>query len=409
MQTRLNKQFLDTAAGKRADSILRSCVHCGFCTATCPTYQLLGDELDSPRGRIYLIKQMLEGQTVSQETLSHLDRCLTCRACETTCPSGVEYVQLLEIGKHEASKRIRRPVKQRLLRKLLLTFLPDSKRFAYLIKLASFFKPVLPKNIKKQLPVSQTVKQPTLPEQKRKMLILEGCVQPALAPEINLVSRQVLNRLGIELVSLSGCCGAIRQHLGDEDNAQQEIKNNIDRILAAFADGIEGFLITATGCAAMVKDYPQLLQDDPVYHEKAKTIAEKSFDLSEVIDTQILKQCLKPIDTGTRVAIHTPCTLQHAMKLPDNIEQILSECGYTLTATKEKYLCCGSAGTYSLTQPRISQQLKSRKLHALAIDEPNLIVTGNIGCLKHLGSESQVPVKHWIEVIAEQLEDEKTY
>jgi len=401
MQTKIKKDFLQSGNGQLANKILRNCVHCGFCTATCPTYQILGDELDGPRGRIYQIKEMLEGEKVTQETLIHLDRCLSCRSCETTCPSGVEYGYLLEIGRNEVEKRVKRSLSQKLLRKSLLTVLPYHNRFSVLLKLGQFFRAILPKALKKKIPVKVKLSQLSLKQHKRKMLILDGCAQPALAPEINHATRKVLDALDIELISFSGCCGAINQHLSDEEKALVMIKNNIDRLETEFNSGIEGIVMTASGCGAMFKDYPHLLRLDKIYKEKAEHIANKTFDLTETIDITRLSEKLKPQQKN--IAIHTPCTLQHAQKLPSNIESIFSGCGYQLTPIKDKHLCCGSAGTYSITQPTLSEQLREQRLAGLITGQPDIIATANIGCLHHLNAGSPVPVKHWVEIIAEDL------
>ena len=320
MQTKIKKDFLQTDNGQLADKILRNCVHCGFCTATCPTYQILGDELDGPRGRIYQIKEMLEGATVTKDTLLHLDRCLTCRACETTCPSGVEYGHLLEIGRSEVEKRVQRSFSQKLLRKSILSILPFPNRFKALLKLGQLFRPVLPNLLKKQIPIKVKLDLLSLKSHKRKLLILDGCVQPSLSPEINHATRRVLNALEIELLSFSGCCGAINQHLSDEENALATVKNNIDRLISEFDKGIEGIVMTASGCGAMFKDYPHLLRNDDSYKEKAERIAKKTFDLTEMINTDKLQKKLNI--NSSKIAIHTPCTLQHAQKLPANIENI---------------------------------------------------------------------------------------
>ncbi len=405
MQTRLEKTFLQTPDGQLADKILRSCVHCGFCTATCPTYQLLGDELDGPRGRIYQIKQMLEGNPVSSKTLQHLDRCLTCRACETTCPSGVDYVHLLEIGKHEMAKKVRRPLQQQLLRKVLLWLLPHPQRFRPLLTLGQFFRPLLPAKLKKHIPHKVALEYLEPVQCQRKMLLLDGCVQPAMAPQINLSTRRVLQATGIETISFSGCCGAIEQHLDNETAALQRVKHNIDRLLAEFERGAEGIVITASGCGAMFKDYPHLLRHDPEYLQKARQVADKTFDLLEVVEIEKLAPLLKNQTMLPRIAVHTPCTLQHALKLPDKMENLLDQCGFDLARIREKHLCCGSAGTYSITQPVLSRQLQQRKLNALQGDQPDVIATANIGCLHHLGSDSAVPVKHWVEIVSTALSE----
>jgi len=401
MQTKIEKNFLQSENGQLANKILRSCVHCGFCTATCPTYQILGDELDSPRGRIYLIKEMLEGSQVTKETLEHLDRCLTCRACETTCPSGVEYGHLLEIGRSEVEKRVKRSRSQRVLRKILLQVLPYPKRFNSFLKLGRLFRPVLPNSLKKHIPLKTKLAALSLKEHKKKMLILDGCVQPSLSPEINHATKKVLDALGIELISFSGCCGAINQHLSDEENALVTIKNNIDRLVNEFDNGVEAIVMTASGCGAMFKEYPHILRNDSTYKEKAKLISSKTFDLTEIIDANQLNAKLNA--TTKNIAVHTPCTLQHTQGLPSNIESILSNCGYQLSSIKDKHLCCGSAGTYSITQAKLSAQLLEQRLSGLMIDNPDIIVTANIGCLHHLNAGSTVPVRHWIEMIAEDL------
>lgn len=401
MQTKIEKNFLKTAKGQLADKILRSCVHCGFCTATCPTYQLLGDELDGPRGRIYQIKEMLEGVAVTSETQKHLDRCLTCRSCETTCPSGVEYGHLLEIGRSEIEEHVSRPLIQKIIRKVLLLTLPYPKRFSTLLKLGQIFRPVLPKILKQQIPTQVKLNELELKKHTKKMLVLDGCAQPALAPEINHASKKVLNALDIELVSFSGCCGAINQHLSDEEHALVIVKNNIDRIISEFDKGIEGIVMTASGCGAMFKEYPHLLRNDEKYKNKADLVASKTFDLTEVVNADKLK--LKLNVNNNKIAVHTPCTLQHAQKLPLSIEEILATCGYQLAATKDKHLCCGSAGTYSITQFKLSEKLREQRLTGLMNAQPELIATANIGCLHHLNSGSTVPVQHWIEVIAADL------
>lgn len=401
MQTKIEKHFLKSEKGQLADKILRSCVHCGFCTATCPTYQILNDELDGPRGRIYQIKEMLEGATVTKETLNHLDRCLTCRACETTCPSGVEYSHLLEIGKSEVEKRVKRSLTQKIMRKTLLHILPNTKRFSALLKIGQLLRPALPLALKNHIPEKKDLSEFKLASHKRKMLVLDGCVQPALSPEINHATKIVLNALNIELVSFSGCCGAINQHLSDEKNTLVTIKYNIDRIITAFDNGIEGIVVTASGCGAMFKDYPHILRTDEQYKKLAEYVANKTYDLTEVIDHEVLKSKLNIAQKN--IAIHTPCTLQHAQKLPSNIENIFSYCGYKLSLIKDKHLCCGSAGTFSITQPKLSKQLRDQRLHGLMLGKPDLIVTANIGCLHHLNTGSTVPVRHWIELIAEDL------
>ena len=403
MQTKIENSFLITEQGQLADSILRSCVHCGFCTATCPTYQLLGDELDGPRGRIYQIKQMLEGHPVTRETVKHLDRCLTCRSCETTCPSGVKYGELLEIGRNEIEKRVGRPLHQKLFRKGLLFILPYPLRFELLLKLGQFFRPFLFGALKKSIPAKARLLPLQLQSHKRKMLILNGCVQPALSPGINHATTRVLDVLGIELISFPGCCGAINHHLSDEENTLLTAKNNIDRILSELNQGSEGIVITASGCGAMLKEYPHLFRNDSEYKNKAEQVAKKVFDLTEIINAKELKEHLVENREEQAIAVHTPCTLQHAQKLSGKIENILTTCGYQLSAVMDKHLCCGSAGTYSITQPGLSRQLRTQRLKGLMVGQPDLIVTANIGCLLHLNQGSTVNVRHWIELIADRI------
>lgn len=400
MQTKISSEFNTTVAGQRAEEILRSCVHCGFCTATCPTYQLLGDELDSPRGRIYLIKQMLEGNEVTQSTQQHLDRCLVCRSCETTCPSGVEYSHLLEIGRDIVNEKVKRPLFVRLQRKALCLMLPYPKRFSLAMKLGRLFKPLLPAILKKNIPdITGNISWDT-DTQSRKMIVLNGCVQPSLSPQINAATSRVLNQLGIELINkpLAQCCGAVNQHLNDEETALQFIKQNIDEWYPLLkSKNAEAVVITASGCGAMVKEYEYLLRHDSDYAEKAKLVTESCKDISEIIANEDLSKL--EIESDKTISFHSPCTLQHAQKLNGVVEGILSKAGFTLNVINDPHLCCGSAGTYSILQAEISQQLKDNKLQALQQDNPDLIATANIGCLHHLESGTDTKVIHWIELL----------
>ena len=400
MQTNIATEFNSTNAGQRAEEILRSCVHCGFCTATCPTYQLLGDELDSPRGRIYLIKQVLEGNQVTRKTQKHLDRCLTCRSCETTCPSGVEYSHLLEIGRNIVNKKIKRSILTKVQHWLLLTVLPYPKRFSFLMRVGRLFKPLLPKKISHNVPdISGNISWAN-EDRTRKLIILNGCVQPSLSPQINAATSRVLNKLGIQLINkpLAQCCGAVNQHLDDESTALKFIKKNIDEWFPLLDSGeAEAIVITASGCGAMIKEYEYILRDDEDYSEKAKQISQSCKDISEIIASEDLKKL--NLDSNKNISFHSPCTLQHAQKLNGVVENILTNAGFKLNIIKDSHLCCGSAGTYSILQPEISQQLKQNKLQALEQDTPELIVTANIGCLHHLASGTQTAVKHWIELL----------
>jgi glycolate oxidase iron-sulfur subunit len=403
MQTRISNEILKTQAGRKAESILRSCVHCGFCTATCPTYQVLSDELDSPRGRIYLIKQLLEGAKPSVSVQQHLDRCLLCRSCETTCPSGVEYGRLLEIGRRHMADHYDRPLRQRVERWVMRKVIPNSHYFAILLRLGQALKPLLPQKLGSKIPRRQTIAVNAWPKgnHKRNMLILDGCVQPSLAPTINLATAQVLNRLGISLIPTptAGCCGAVALHLDDEEAAKQAAKHNIDCWWPQLQAGAEALIVTASGCAQMIKDYDHLLADDPTYAEPARLLAARTRDIAEIIGNENLEPLKDDIMEGIRVAFHSSCTLQHAQGLGGCVEGILSRLGYQLTTVQDSHLCCGSAGTYSLLQPRLADELGRRKIQSLHAGKPHIIATANIGCLTHLQKHSTQPVIHWIELL----------
>ncbi len=399
MKTELIPALLQTEEGKQADAILRTCVHCGFCNATCPTYQLLGDENDGPRGRIYLIKQLLEGKEATQSTQLHLDRCLTCRNCETTCPSGVKYSRLLDIGRKHIEAKTPRPFKERLLRKLLLTVLPYEKRFTPLLKAGQLFKPLTPKSIRKKIP-RRTVKG-SLPtsSHSRRMLILGGCVQPALSPDINTATARVLDKLGISLIQEKNavCCGAVSQHLSEEEEARLFMKKNIDAWWPEIESGAEAIVMTASGCGSMVKEYGHHLNDDPDYAQKAQRVSELCKDISEIIINEDYTK-LVPANKS-KISWHPPCTLQHGQKVTGVVEKILGACGYELIPVIDSHLCCGSAGTYSILQPEISMKLQQNKIDNLTANKPDMIVTGNIGCQTHLQEVSDIPVVHWIHLL----------
>jgi len=404
MQTNIIKQFIDTAKGQEAEQILRSCVHCGFCTATCPTYQLLGDELDSPRGRIYLIKQLLEGNEVSEKTQLHLDRCLTCRSCETTCPSGVQYGKLVDIGRELTEQLISRPILTRLTRFALRKIIPYPVRFASLIKLGLIFKPVLSSSMKKKMPTLSKASSWPQKNHARRMLALEGCAQSVVTPDTNAATARILDRLGIELITAkkSGCCGAVSHHLSAIDEGLDFMRRNIDAWWPYVEQGAEAIVITASGCGTMVKDYAHLLSHDEAYAEKAKKISALAKDISEILQKEDLS-VLPFASINKKVAFHSPCTLQHGQKLSGVVETILSDIGFTLTDVTDPHLCCGSAGTYSILQSKLSQQLLSNKINSLQQDNPEIIATANIGCQMHISSKSTVPVKHWIELIDEEI------
>jgi glycolate oxidase iron-sulfur subunit len=411
MQTNLADFIRGTPEGREADAVLRKCVHCGFCNATCPTYQLLGDELDGPRGRIYLIKQVLEGATPTAKTQLHLDRCLTCRACETTCPSGVEYGRLVDIGRSLVEQRVSRRPAASAWRRVLRTVIPRRALFASLLKLGRWTRPVLPSGLKRKVPPAPAQAKPwPAPVHARKMLALEGCVQPALSPSTNAAAARVLDRLGISLVRApgAGCCGAVSYHLSAQDEALATMRKLIDAWWPQIQQGAEAIVITASGCGAMVKDYGHALAHDPAYAAKAKRVSKLAKDISEVIISESAKlKSLIPhpssLIPGQRIAFHSPCTLQHGLKMKGAVESLLTSLGYELTAVPDAHLCCGSAGTYSILQPALSQRLLQNKIEALTSGTPAAILTANIGCQVHLQGATELPVRHWIEELDDSL------
>ena len=403
MQTRLADFIRDTPEGREAEAILRKCVHCGFCTATCPSYQVLGDDLDSPRGRIYLMKRALEGAPVTAKTRLHLDRCLTCRACETTCPSGVRYGRLVDIGRALVEARAPRRGFERLTRRLLASVLIRPRLFKALTAVGRVARPLLPGALKAKVPgrVGPPGDWPA-PRHARKMLVLGGCVQPGLAPSINAAAARVLDRFGISLVEAprAGCCGALRFHLNYQEEGRDDMRALIDAWWPRVERGeVEAIVMTASGCGATVKEYGHLLAHDPAYRHKAERIAALTKDLAEVIPIDALPRGV----AAGRIAFHSPCTLQHGQQIRGAVESRLARAGFELTAVRDAHLCCGSAGTYSLLQPAIATELRSRKLAALTEGAPDSIATANIGCLTHLQSAAPVPVRHWIEVLDEAL------
>jgi glycolate oxidase iron-sulfur subunit len=412
MQTRLADFVRDTPEGREADAILRKCVHCGFCTATCPTYQLLGDELDGPRGRIYLVKQVLEGVAPTEKTRLHLDRCLTCRACETTCPSGVKYGRLADIGRAIVEERTRRGAGERLKRGLLCFVLPRRALFGALLALGRLARPLLPAVLRDKVPagVSSAGAWPA-PRHPRRMLALAGCVQPALAPSINAAAAQVLDRIGISLIEVpgAGCCGALRFHLTEQEAGREDMRALIDAWWPHLERGAaEGIAMTASGCGVMVEEYPVLFEQESGYREKARRIAGASRDLSEVLLAEMpaLEKALaaaKGSRRWKRVAFQSPCTLQHGQQIRGSVETLLAKAGYELTPVPDAHLCCGSAGTYSVLQPELATRLRDRKLAALASGGPEVIATANIGCLMHLQAAGALPVRHWVELVDEAL------
>ena len=402
MQTNLSAQFKDTPEGREAEAILRKCVHCGFCTATCPTYQLLGDELDGPRGRIYLIKQMLEGETPTRKTQMHLDRCLTCRNCESTCPSGVEYGHLIDIGRKIVEEKVPRGAAAQALRWTLKEGL-TSPLFGPAMKLGQAVRGVLPEKLKSKVPARQDAGRWPAREHARKVLMLAGCVQPSMMPNINSATARVLDAAGIQVVvpREAGCCGAVKFHLNDQEGGKAQMRANIDAWWPHVASGaVEAIVMNASGCGVTVKEYGHLLRLDPAYADKAARVSELTRDLSE-----LLPDLLEPLRGKVRAepgvfAFHPPCTLQHGQQLRGGVERWMRELGFDVRLSlNESHLCCGSAGTYSVLEPAIAYQLRDRKLGHLGELAPHAIISANIGCITHLQSGTATPVRHWIEVL----------
>ena len=411
MQTDLAPEFKDTPDGKAAEAILRKCVHCGFCTATCPTYQLLGDELDGPRGRIYLIKQVLEGAPVTRSTQLHLDRCLTCRNCETTCPSGVQYGQLVEIGRRVVEPRVeKRPLTERLLRFGLKEGLV-SRLFGPAMMAGQLVRPLLPAALQAKVPARPGPRARLWPTRShaRKVLMLMGCVQPAMMPNINSATARVLDAAGVQtlVADEAGCCGAIRSHMNDHEGGLADMRRNVDAWWPLVAAGaVEAIVMNASGCGVTVKEYGLALAHDPAYADRARKIAALTRDLSEIVPGLIdkLRPQLAAKPPVRRLAFHPPCSLQHGQRLTGGVEQCLGELGFDVSlAGSESHLCCGSAGTYSVLQPELATSLRDRKLGHLAPLRAEIIVSANIGCIQHLQSGTETPVRHWIEVIDEAL------
>ncbi|MCC6472103.1 MAG: glycolate oxidase subunit GlcF [Burkholderiales bacterium] len=406
MQTSLADFIRDTPRGREADAILRRCVHCGFCLATCPTYQLLGDERDSPRGRIYLVKQVLEGVPPTHKTLSHLDRCLTCRACETTCPSGVAYARLADIGRGVVEERVKRRRLDAVRRRALARLLSCRALFRTLVALARVARALLPARFARKLPAR--LPQPghwPAPRHARRMIALAGCVQPVLAPDINAAAARLLDRAGISLVQApsAGCCGALRYHLNFQREGLADMRALVDAWWPLVESGAEAIVMSASGCGATVREYARLLAHDPRYARKAARIAAMTRDLAEVVEAEWERLAPLLASPGGRIAVHSPCTLQHGQKLPGLLERLLARAGYELAPVADAHLCCGSAGVYSLLEPRLAQQLKERKLRSLQAGAPSCIVTANLGCQNHLAGGAAVPVQHWVTALERRL------
>jgi glycolate oxidase iron-sulfur subunit len=410
METHLADWLKDTPDGIEAESILRKCVHCGFCTATCPTYQILGDELDGPRGRIYLIKQVVEGVEPTAATQLHLDRCLTCRNCETTCPSGVQYGRLIDIGRKLVDEKVKRPLGQRMLRDALKTGMTTRAAFEPAMKLGQIVRPLLPASLKEKVPSKRAAGLTPTRTHQRKVLMLNGCVQPAMSPSIDAATARVLDQFEVQVlvVPRSGCCGAVKHHLNDHEGGLLDAKRNIDAWWPHIENNaVEAIVMNASGCGAMVKEYGHLLREDSVYRDKAIKISALCKDLIEYLPTlqlaQNLAQKVKKDSNKTKVAFHPPCTLQHGQQIKGVVETLLVQCGVDLQPVSDSHLCCGSAGTYSVLQPELSKELRKRKLNNLQANQPEIILSANIGCLTHLQSGTTTPVRHWIEWLDEVL------
>ncbi len=412
MQTQLSPEYRGTPDGDAAEAILRKCVHCGFCTATCPTYQLLGDELDGPRGRIYLMKQVLEGQAPTRKTQLHLDRCTTCRNCESTCPSGVDYGHLLDIGRKLVDAKVQRPLLEKTVRWALKEGIP-SPLFGPAMAIGQMLRPLLPASLQAKVPAKQDAGVWPTRTHARKVLILDGCAQPAMGPNINSATARVLDAVGIQtlVAPQAGCCGAVKFHLNDQDGGKAEMRANIDAWWPYVADqdasGVEAIVMNASGCGVTVKEYGHILRDDPLYANKAQHVSALTRDLSELLPEMVATLlAAEPtlVDNIKRqaptLAFHPPCTLQHGQKLKGGVEQHLAALGFSIrTATCEAHLCCGSAGTFSVLQPTMAYALRDRKLAHLAEIGNEVIVSANIGCITHLQSGTTTPVRHWVEVL----------
>lgn len=404
MQTNLTSRFKEGNSAEAIESILRSCVHCGFCNATCPTYQLGGDELDGPRGRIYQMKQYFEGAPANREIQLHLDRCLTCRSCETTCPSGVNYSRLLEIGRESIEKELPRSTWQRAQRRGITWFLNSGWVFKFSLRVAQKIQWLLPKQIRGSIPQEKPVIAEVAGQHERQVIMLSGCVQPALAPNTNAAAKQLLHRLGISVIEIERkhCCGAVGMHTSQIEQGKQQARQLIDYWWPHIKTGVEAIVFTASGCGLSIHDYGTLFEGEKRYAKKAKTISELAVDLSQLVAREMKDQNIK-IDKPRRVAFHTPCTMQHGLGVKGVVEKLLTNAGYQLCRVADPHLCCGSAGTYSILQPKISKQLQSNKQAALTVDAPDVIATANIGCQLQIANGSSVPVVHWVELLNDAL------
>jgi len=399
MRTVLDARVAGTSGGAIAEQALRACVHCGMCNATCPTYQLTGDELDGPRGRIYLMKQVLEGTAPTRLSLDHLDSCLSCRACETTCPSGVQYHRLYDIGHAAVAEAVGRPWPQRLQRRAIRWLSTNPGLFRLAVILGRSVRFALPAALRSKLPAPVAAGPRPQSDHARTMLMLTGCVQSAVAGHFNATTARVFDRLGIRLVEAprAGCCGAVDFHLDAAEAAKAKARSNLDAWAPLIAAGAEALIVTSSGCAAFIRDYPDVLRDDPAYAPLARLAADLVRDPLQVLAEAELTPRRAP--TEPRIAVHEPCTLQHGLKLTGGIAALLRRLGYDPQPVADSHLCCGSAGAYALTQPEMSARLKVNKLAALNASSPAAIYTANIGCWLQLGEDSPAPVRHWIEAV----------
>jgi glycolate oxidase iron-sulfur subunit len=400
MRTVIQGRLAGTTGGAIAEQALRACVHCGMCNATCPTYQLTGDEMEGPRGRIYLMKQALEGATPTRLTLNHLDSCLSCRACETTCPSGVQYHRLYDIGHAAVAKAVKRPWPERMMREAIRRVTVSPALFRWAVTLGRLVKFALPETLKAKIPAQVAVGPRPAASHRRTMLMLTGCVQSAVAEHFNAATARVFDRLGVQLIEAprAGCCGAVSFHLDAADKARAQARANLDAWAPLIAAGAEALIVNSSGCAAFIRDYPDVLRDDPAYRDLARRVADLVRDPIEVLEAAP-ELAPRRAPTAPRIAVHEPCTLQHGLKLTGRVGGLLARLGYDPQPVADNHLCCGSAGAYSLLQSEMSGKLKANKLAALNASEPAAIYTANIGCWMHLGADSPTPVRHWIEAV----------
>lgn len=398
MHVSIQPRLASSYYAKQAQEVIRACVHCGFCNATCPTYQELSDELDGPRGRIYLIKDFLEGRELSERVQLHLDRCLQCLSCETTCPSGVQYGRLIDVGKYLVAKEVKRNYLDRAKRFFLINLIPYPKRFRILFRIAKIFPGLLVKQNK-----HKSILHANMTTASRKAQILPGCVQSSMRPSINQACQSIFSVLGIQLHESANisCCGSVQYHLGEFELAKKNMRHNIDEWCRALDEGNEFILSTASGCSKFIKEYAYILRDDQEYADKAKRIVKNFKDISETIEPSELTPYIKPM--RQTVAFHSPCTLQHGLKNPGKVEAFLRSCGANVLTIADGHLCCGSAGTYSILQKKMANKLRKNKLQALEKNKPDVILSANMACMLHLKEESKTPIYHWLEFVEQHI------